>query len=168
MRNATTALALAGLGVLWLSGAPAPAGAGSAAEDIRGTTDRLLAGGSQGPEDAEAALRRLLDITAGIGREAHLSAPVQARLDAASAQAHGLSPLDARVRASVDEAYAALNGGRAFDFPKSVGSIEQAKAYGRSQVDRSLAALSAGRAEEAARELLGLVRLVITPMEAKQ
>ena len=52
-------------------------------------------------------------------------------------------------------------------FPQAVGSIEQARAYGRAQVDRSLAALAAGRSEEAVRELLGLVRLVITPMEAK-
>jgi hypothetical protein len=40
--------------------------------------------------------------------------------------------------------------------------------YGRGQVGRSLAALSAGRPQETARELLGLVLLVITPMEASQ
>jgi len=100
-------------------------------------------------------------------REGHLSAPVQAKLDSASAQAGRLSPLDERSRAAVDEAYTALNGGRAFAFPPAVASIEQAKAYGRGQVDRSLAALSAGRSEEAVRELLGFVLLVITPMEAK-
>ena len=128
----------------------------------------MLAGASDGPGDVHEALRHLLEIAAGVGREAHLPAPVQAKLDAASAQARRLSPLDERSRAAVDDAYAAVNGGRAFTFPQSIGSIEQAKAYGRTQVDRSLAALSAGRSEEAVRELLGLVRLVITPMEAKQ
>jgi len=52
-------------------------------------------------------------------------------------------------------------------FPPEVGSIEQAKAYGRAQVDRGLAAVAAGRPQEAARELLGFVLLVVTPMEAK-
>jgi hypothetical protein len=156
------------MGALWLAGAPAPARAGDASEDVRAATERLLAGGSQGPGDVHEPLRRLLDVTAGIGREARLPAPAQAKLDAASALARRLSPLDERARAAVDEAYTAVNAGRAFLFPRAVGSIEQAKAYGRAQVDRSLAALAAGRSEEAARELLGFVLLVITPMEAKQ
>lgn len=163
MRNSARALLLAGLG--WLAAAPVPASAGDFAEDIRDAAGRLLAEG--GPGDVHEALRRLVAVAAGVGREAHLSTPVQAKLDSASAQAGRLSPLDERSRAAVAEAYAALNGGRAFAFPPSVASIEQAKAYGRGQVDRSLAALSAGRSEEAARELLGFVLLVITPMEAK-
>jgi hypothetical protein len=167
MRNAAVALALVGLGALWLAGAPAPEAAGDVARDIRATADRLLAGGSDAPGEVHEALRHLIEIAAGVGREAHLPAPVQAKLDSASAQAHRLSPLDERARAAVSEAYAALNEGRPFAFPKAVGSIDQAKGYGRGQVDRSLAALSAGRSEEAARELLGFVLLVVTPMEAK-
>jgi hypothetical protein len=69
------------------------------------------------------------------------------------------------VRAAAAEAYAALDRGAAFAFPKEVGTIEQAKAYGRGQVDRAVAAVSAGRPQEAARELVGFVLLVITPME---
>jgi hypothetical protein len=167
MRRTAVAFFMGGLGALWLGGATL-GGAGDVAGDIQATADRLLADASPAPGDTLAALGHLVETAAGVGREAHLPAAVQAKLDAASEQARTLSPLDARVRAAVDEAYAALNAGRAFEFPKSVGSIEQAKAYGRSQIGRCLAALSAGRAEEAARELLGLVRLVITPMEAKQ
>ena len=165
MRKTARALALAGLGLLWLAGAASPAtGVG---DDIRRTTDPLLQGGSSGPVDAHAALRRLLEIARDLGREARLPAPAQAKLDSASAEARRLSPLDQAVRATVAEAYAALNQGEPFAFPKAVGSIEQAKAYGRGQVDRSLAALSTGRPHEAARELVGFVLLVITPMEAK-
>jgi hypothetical protein len=166
MRKTTRALALAGLGLLWLAGTASPAtGVG---DDIRRTTDPLLQGGSSGPGDVHTALRHLLEIARDLGREARLPAPVQAKLDAASAEARRLSPLDEAVRATVAEAYAALNQGAPFAFPKQVGSIEQARAYGRGQVDRSLAALSAGRSQEAARELVGLVLLVIQPMEAKQ
>ena len=166
MQKKGTALALAGLGVLWLAGTASPAtGVG---DDIRRTTDPLLQGGSSGEGDVYAALRHLLEIAGDLGREARLPAPVQAKLDAASAEARRLSPLDEAVRATVAEAYAALNQGAPFAFPKQVGSIEQARAYGRGQVDRSLAAVSAGRPQEAARELVGLVLLVIQPMEAKQ
>ena len=164
MRNTGTALVLAGMGALWLGGAPARAG--DVGDDIRRTADVLLQGGSHGPGEAHEALRHLLEIAAGLGREARLPAPAQAKLDAAGAQARRLSPLEGAVRATVAEAYAALDEGRPFSFPKSVGSIEQAEAYGRGQVDRSRAALSAGRPQEAARELVGFVLLVITPMEA--
>jgi len=165
MRKKTTTLALAGLGVLWLAGAATPAT--RLGDDIRRTTDPLLQGGSGGSADVHAALRHLLEIAADLGREARLPAPAQAKLDAASAQAQRLSPLDGAVRATVAEAYAALDQGRPFAFPKAVGSIDQAKAFGRGQVDRALAAVSAGRPQEAARELVGFVLLVITPMEAK-
>jgi len=161
-----TALALAGLGLLWLAGTASPAtGVG---DDIRRTADPMLQGGSSGPFDAHAVLRHLLEIAGDLGREARLPAPAQAKLDAAVAEARRLSPLDDAVRAKLGEAYAALNEGRPFVFPKEVGSIEQAKAYGRGQVDRSVAAVFAGRPGEAARELAGLVLLVITPMERSQ
>jgi len=164
MRNKRRILAVAGLAVLWLAGAASPAT--GVADDIRRTTDALLQG--EGPGDVHATLRHLLEIAGDLGREARLAAPAQAKLDAALAEARRLSPLDAAVRAKAAEAYAALDQGRAFAFPKEVASIEQAKAYGRGQADRSLAALSAGRPQEAARELVGLVLLVITPMERPQ
>jgi hypothetical protein len=167
MRRTAVTLVVAGLGAFCLAGAVAPAKAGDAPEEVRTATKRLLAADSQGPGDVHEALRRVLEIAVSLGREARLPAPVQTKLDAASAQARRLSPLDERSRAAVDDAYAAVNGGRAFVFPQAVGSIEQARAYGRAQVDRALAALAAGRSEEAVRELQGLVRLVITPMEAK-
>lgn len=166
MRKKGTALALAGLGVLWLAGTATPAtGVG---DDIRRTTEPFLQAGSSGPGDVHAALRHLLEIAGDLGREARLPAPALAKLDAASAEARRLSPLDEAVRATLAEAYVALNQGAPFVFPKEVGSIEQAKAYGRGQVDRSLAAVSAGRPQEAARELVGFVLLVITPMEKSQ
>ena len=163
MRRKGTALALAGLGFLGLGGAPsAAAGTG---DEIRRTADVLLQANAHSHEEVHAALRGLVGNAGDLGRQAGLPGPAQAKLDAAGAEARRLSPLDHTVRAKLAEAYAALDGGRSFAFPKEVGSIEQARAYGRGQVDRSLAALDAGRPQEAARELVGLVLLVITPME---
>jgi hypothetical protein len=165
MRYATSTLALAWLGALWLGGSEARADAPDVAADLRATADLVLAGGSQGAADVHQALRHLVEITARVGRDGKLPAPVQAKLDAARTQTRSLSPLDDRARTALDEAYAALNRGQAFAFPRTVGSIEEAKAYGRGQVDRSLAALRAGPPEEAARELMGFILLVVTPME---
>ncbi len=165
MRQTTWALALVGLGVAWLAG-PAAAARG-VGDDIRRTTDQFLQSGSGGAGDVHAPLRHLLDIAADLGRDARLPAPAQAKLDAARAQARRVSPLDGAVRAAAAEAHAALNDGRAFAFPKEVGSIEQAKGYGRGQVDRAVAAVTAGRPQEAAREVVGFVLMVITPMEKK-
>jgi hypothetical protein len=166
MRKTGTALALAGLGLLSVAGTAWPAT--GVADDVRRTADPMLRGGSSGAFDAHAVLRHLLEIAADLGRDARLPSPTQAKLDAAVAEARRLSPLDGAVRAKVAEAYRALNEGRPFAFPKEVGSIEQAKAYGRDRVDRSVAAVSAGRPGEAARELAGLVLLVITPMERSE
>jgi hypothetical protein len=166
MRKKGTAVALAGLGLLWFAWTASPAtGVG---DDIRRTADPLLQGGSSGPGDAHAVLRHLLEIAGNLGREARFPAATQAKLDAAVAEARRLSPLDSAVRAAVAEAYTVLNQGRPFVFPKEVGTIEQARAFGRGQVERSVAAVSGGRPGEAARELVGLVLLVITPMERKE
>jgi len=165
MRKEGTALALAG--VLWLGGAAAAAPP-DVAGDIRTAADALLRGtGATSESETFGSLARLVDAAARIGEEANLPEPARARIEAARTTVKRLSPLDERSRAAVAEAYAALNDGRFFEFPASVHSIEEAKAYGRGQVDRCLAALSAKRPQEAARELLGLVLLVATPMEAK-
>jgi hypothetical protein len=166
MRKKAKAFALAGLGALWLAGAASPAT--GVADDIRRTADPFLQSGSGGPGDAHGALRHLLGIATDLGREARLSAAAQAKLDAARAEARRLSPLDQALRATVAEAYRALSQGAPFVFPKEVGTIEEAREYGRGQVDRSVAALSAGRPQEAARELVAFVLLVITPMERSQ
>jgi len=164
MRRTLVALGLGGLCVLGLAAGAAP-GSG-VGDEVRRTSDVLLQADAREPGDVHAALRRLIGIAGDLGREVRLTAAAQAKLDAAAVEARRSSPLDEAVRAALAEAYAALDEGRPFYFPKEVGSIEQAKAYGRGQVDRSLAALSAGRSKEAARELVGLVLLVITPMEA--
>jgi hypothetical protein len=164
MRRTLVSVAFGGLCVLGLAAAAATGA--TAGDEVRRTCDVLLNASTAEPGEVHAALRRVIEIAGGLGREAHLPAAAQAKLDAAAAEARRLSPLDGAVRAPLLEAYAALDGGRPFAFPKEVGSIEQAKAYGRGQVDRSLAALAAGRSREAARELVGLVLLVITPMEA--
>jgi hypothetical protein len=162
MRRTIVAVALGGLAVLGVAAAASP----GASEDIRRSGDVLLSASTREPGEVHAALRRLIEIAGDLGREARLPAAAQAKLDAAAAEARRMSALDGAVRAAMLEAYPALDGGRPFAFPKEVGSVEAAKAHGRGQVDRSLAALAAGRPQEAARELVGLVLLVITPMEA--
>lgn len=163
MRNPSAVLAAACL--LGLA-PPAMAGAPDLAGDIRATSDAVYRATASSEGDVGTPLLRLLDLGGRIAADAGLET-AKSRIAAASAVGRRLSLLDERSRAAVAEAYAAVNGGRSFEFPRSVASIEQAKEHGRGQVDRCLAALGAGRHEEAARELLGFVLLVITPMEKK-
>lgn len=156
-------LVLVALG--WFGGPTAQAG--TVAEDVRRTAD-LLFDASSGHRDVAQQLRHLVELATGIGRKAGLPAATVAKLDAAAARTRTLSPLDESARAVLSEAYAALSLGRPFEFPKTVGSIDQAREHGRGLVEKSLAALSAGRAQDAARELLAVVLLVITPMEASR
>ena len=62
-------------------------------------------------------------------------------------------------------AYEAVNEGRGFVFPSGVGSIEEAREYGRRQIQEAVDAFDSGRSREAVREVLGFVLLVTTPKE---
>jgi hypothetical protein len=73
---------------------------------------------------------------------------------------------DPRVGAALDEAYAALHGGRRFSFPPGIQSIDQARDACLREVDGAAAALAAGRREEATKGLLEFLMLLTTPMEA--
>jgi hypothetical protein len=138
------------------------------AKAIRAAADALLEGTARGPGEPEASLTRLVDEAARITDQAALPSAAKARIDAVRSDARRYPLLDDRARRDLAEAYAALNAGRAFEFPKSVASIDQAKAFGRGQVNRALAALAASQGERAARELIGFVLLVVTPMEASE
>lgn len=133
------------------------------AADVKTTADVILGGNR--PGEIPKAIIRLVTLASRIAAEGKLPLAVRAKLDTArtSLRAEGL--LNAKAEASLREAYALLNGGRAFALPSEVDGLEALMAHGRGQVGRSVAALGKAKPEEAARELLGFILLVITPME---
>jgi hypothetical protein len=76
------------------------------------------------------------------------------------------SILDQQGGDKLRKAYALLNAGKPFQMPAEISSIAQAVEYGRSQIRSALAQVKAGQNADAARPLLEVILMVITPMEA--
>jgi hypothetical protein len=162
----TTTASTLGFGLVAVGAFLARAATPDRAADIRKTTEVVLRTQTGPKDEVPKALAHLVALAGGIAKDAKLAGPSRAKLDAAVEKTAKASPLDPASASAVSEAYAALNGGRAFAFPADVKGIEGAKALVRTLSEKSVKALEAGRAEEAARDLLGCVLAVITPMEA--
>jgi hypothetical protein len=154
---------LAGALVLWLGAVGGHAQPADLAADVKTTADVIVAGDA--PGEIPAALVRLVTLASRIAAEGKLPEAVRTKLEAAGAAARPEGLLGEKSRASLREAYALLNEGRPFAMPKGEDGVEALMAHGRKQVDRSVAALGKAKSEEAARELVGFILLVITPME---
>jgi hypothetical protein len=164
MKPPLLVLMLASVG---MAGAAPPALAGSEglAQEIESVSKVLLSETQPSRAVLQKGLTDLLRCASRISAAAELPTPAQERLDAAVASYDAGGFLGPETRATVRRAYQAVTGGHPFVFPESVGSIEEARDYGRGQIERALAALDAGRSREAVEEVLGFVLLVITPME---
>jgi hypothetical protein len=147
--------------VLWL-------GAGTTAWSKDAELDAELKSNADGAlnkasatADRIKAVHQLVKVAARIGEEGRLSKAFRTKVEEAAAQS---SAFEQRAIPALNEAYAALNGGRSFAFP-DVSNMDDTVAYGRQQVERASKALKAGRHEEAARELTGFILLVATPQD---
>jgi hypothetical protein len=149
--------------VLWLVAVGGYAQPADLAADVKTTADIILAGDR--PGEIPKAIIRLVTLASRIATEGKLPPAVRTKLDAARASSLPEGLLNAKAGASLREAYALLNGGRAFALPSQVNGLDTLMAHGRGQVDRSVAALGQAKPEEGARELLGFILLVITPFD---
>jgi hypothetical protein len=76
------------------------------------------------------------------------------------------SILDQKGVRALREAYALINAGREFQMPAQVSNIEQAIQYGREKFAAALKTLKDSNMAEAAKSLLEVGVMVVTPMEA--
>jgi hypothetical protein len=76
------------------------------------------------------------------------------------------SYLDARGIALLKEAYLLTNAGRAYQFPQSVTSMEEALEYLRVNVDRAREELKLGKIDACVKTVLEITLLIVTPREA--
>ncbi len=164
MKRTATYLAASVFGAL--VALAAPAAPPDRAADVRKTVDAALRPGAGETGEASKALAHLVAIAGGIARDAKLAGPARAKVDVAVEKTAKAGAMDPASVAAIAEAYTALNGGREFSFPADVKKIDDAKGLVRSLSEKSLKALEAGRTGEAARDLLGCVLAVVTPMEA--
>jgi hypothetical protein len=135
--------------------------------EIQSAAGMLLTGTPPEQAAAEEALARLVRAAGVISREAGLPESSRTKIEAVCDRSLRESFLNEEASAALNEAYEPLNGGRGFVFPESVASITAARDYGRQQIAGALAALKAGDSADAARELLGFVLLVTTPMHTQ-
>jgi hypothetical protein len=111
--------------------------------------------------DRIKAVQQLVKVAVRIGEEGRLSRTFRTKVEEAAAHS---TDFEQRGIPALNEAYAALTGGRSFAFP-DVSNLDDTVAYGRQQVERASKALRAGRHEEAVRELTGFILLVVTPQD---
>ncbi len=164
MRLFATVTVILFAGAVWLT-------AGASDPPVLATEVRVSAAALLAPDESSGAppaqaVASLVAALSRLAREAALPESFRSKLDLAAARVRDERFPDDRALEELRSAYAALNGGRPFEFPAGVRSLEAAREFGRRQVDRGVAALTAARNEEAAREILGFVLLVATPMEA--
>jgi hypothetical protein len=133
------------------------------AAEVKATAGVILSGDR--PGEIPEALVRLVTLASRIAAEGKLPEAVRTKLEAARAGARPEGLLGEKSQASLREAYALLNEGRPFAMPKGLDGLDALMAHGRKQVDRSVTALGKAKPAEAARELVGFILLVITPME---
>jgi hypothetical protein len=165
MRQSRIGAFLACAGLLWVGQAqgtgPEPV---DLPREIQSAAGVLLADTDLERAALDAALGRLVRAAGEISREMDLPESSRTKIEAVCERSLRESFLDAQASAALSEAYDGLSGGRRFVFPESVASIDEAREFGRGQIEGALAALKAGDSADAARELLGFVLLVTTPM----
>jgi hypothetical protein len=159
--NAITGLFLAsGLAAVGVrGGSPGP----DVAADIRAAGATIFAGGGDAAATSQA-LTHLLEVAVRIGEDGKLPADARGELGTALDKVRQASVVDEQAAAAMRRAYVALNGGTPFSPPANVSSLETASAHGRAQLERGIGELEAGRPSEAARDIVGVVIFVVTPM----
>jgi hypothetical protein len=160
----TTSTGLLRVAFVLTAGAPgAPAQPADLGAEVKTTAGIVLTG--ERPGAIPEALVRLVTLASRIAAEGKLPEAVRTKLEAARTAARPEGLLGEKSQASLREAYALLNEGRPFAMPAGVDGLDTLMAHGRKQVDRSTAALAKAKPAEAARELVGFILLVITPLE---
>lgn len=157
---------LAGALALFPLVGPAAGGDGSdLAAPLRAAGDALA---SAAPNtDPMKPLTEVVGLLSQVAERAKLSPDVRRQVDVAHAGLRkGAWSAERAAVGELNEAYAALNGGRRFTFPAGVRSGDQAREAYRREVDRAVDALEKGRPADAAKPILESLMLVTTRMEA--
>ena len=156
-------------GALLLASFVGPAAAANGASDLAGplrTAADELGSAASRSADPMKALTEVVGLLSQVAERARLAPDVRAKIEAATAglRKDGRSAEPAAV-GQLNEAYAALNGGRRFSFPAGVTDGDRARSAYQREIDRAAAALRQGRPAEAVKPILEALMLVTTRME---
>lgn len=135
-------------------------------------TNTLMGRGTTTPnlEDFERSIRDLMDLAAAITPENQYKAEIQSRLAVARDRVRDYSLFDAKARQYVSFAYRMMTNGRRYEIPAELSQFvtpaelqEKTLRHIDSLVTRSVQSVEAGHSQDAARILLEIVLLTMTP-----
>jgi hypothetical protein len=148
----------------------------AAQDDVRGrlvgATNALMGRGATPPnlEDFERSIRDLMDLAAAITPDNQYKAEIQSRLAVARDRVRDYSLFDAKARQYVSFAYRMMTNGRRYETPAELSQFvtpaelqEKTLRHIDSLVTQSLRSVDAGHRQDAARILLEIVLLTMTP-----
>jgi hypothetical protein len=117
------------------------------------------------------SILELLDITAALTPESQYKTDIQYRIDVTKDLFQKKSMFNEKGRQYLYLVYRQMTNGKKYERPKELDEFvtpaeaqEKSRKYGRGLVDSALAAIDAGKPGEAARLLLELVLMIVTPI----
>jgi len=116
------------------------------------------------------SILELLDITAALTPESQYKADIQYRIDVAKDLFQKESMFNEKGRQYLSLAYRQMTDGKKYESPKELDEFvtpaeaqEKSRKYAQKLVESALAELDAGKPGEAARLLLEIVLMIVTP-----
>jgi len=117
------------------------------------------------------SILELLDITAVLTPDSQYKKDIQYRIDVAKELFQKESMFDEKARQYLSLAYRQMTNGKKYEKPKELDEFvtpaeaqEKAQKYGRKLVEEACSRIDAGQPGEAARLLLELVMMIVTPI----
>jgi hypothetical protein len=140
---------------------------------IRSAAGLFLAGVDPTVTSAQVlkSILDLLDITAGLTPDSQYKKDIQYRIDVARDLLQNVSMFDEKARQYLSFAYREMTDGKKYEKPKELDEFvtpaeaqEKSRKYGQKLVDEALGQIDAGKPGEAARLILELVLMIVTPI----
>jgi hypothetical protein len=152
--------------------------AGTVPQEDTKTRIKEASGIFLGPADPSVTSARvlksileLLDITAALTPESQYKADILYRIDVAKELFQKESMFNEKGRQYLSLAYRQMTNGKKYERPKELDEFitpaeaqEKSRKYGQKLVESAIAEIDAGRPGEAARLLLELVLMIVTPI----
>ena len=118
------------------------------------------------------SILELLDITAALTPESQYKTDIQYRINVAKDLFQKESIFNEKARQYLSLAYRQMTNGKKYERPKELDEFvtpaeaqEKARKYAQKVVDEALGQLDAGKPGEAARLLLEIVLMIVTPIQ---
>jgi len=155
---------------------PSVSATSAAQDDVRSrlvnATNTLMGRGATPPnlDDFERTIRDLMDLAAAITPENQYKAEIQSRLAVARDRLRDYDLFDAKARQYTSFAYRMMTNGRRYEIPAELSQFvtpaelqEKTLRHMDSLVTQGLRSFDAGNRQDAARILLEIVLLTMTP-----